>query len=396
MTDLIIHKNEYYIEEDLAYYFSDRRDINNQIRPKTNIYSLTPSSTHFNIDFNDEKVGSLFFPIAPFSVDRIYIGVSFPLFANNWGAAFLSYLMTRVTTKGSVILPVYPEIQASEKNFWSRSILENVFLSRSRWKGTSNISAENDGVMSLRIGRVFPKEIKSTATFFFQESGNCILRRSFQVGQKHSSNQKYLSNMGYKYWDNANTYSIVERIINDYFGMKMPLTLCEIGGDNDLMALECIFSDYINITRAVSFTPIKTLTKDTMELSNRYFNDIKSRFITITTNIFDSLNYLASYNIICLINASKEGLSLKDMKMVFESAMEKLAPGGILIIHEAQGLSDDLVFELERYPNIQYYSSIVASKLNKGEVISHYCSLVEAELVKENHNRKSTFRVLRK
>jgi len=46
MTDLILHKHEKYITEDLNYYFSGKRDINNQIRPNQDIYSLTLNSLH--------------------------------------------------------------------------------------------------------------------------------------------------------------------------------------------------------------------------------------------------------------------------------------------------------------------------------------------------------------
>lgn len=394
MTDLILHKQEQYIEEDLAYYFSGQRDVNNQIRPEENIASLTPNSQHFNIDFNNEKVGSLFFPIAPYSVDRIYIGISFPLFADNWGAAFLRYLMTRVKPGGCVVLPVYPEMQASEKNFWSRSILENVFLSRSRWKGTSNIWAENDGVMSLRIGRKFPAEMKSTASFFFEEAGNCILRRSLQTDSKHAS--EYLFQMGQKYWNASQTYSITERIIHDYFGMKKPLTLCEIGNGTGLMALECLFSSYISVIQAVSFIPDKALANDTFELLNRYCTELQSRFTAINTITSDTLKNLSGYNIICLINAAANDASAVDMKVLLDSALDRLMSGGILIVHEEQGLPDALAKILDNYPKISYYSSIVASKLQSSEVISHYSSLIEEELVTENNDKKSVFRVIHK
>lgn len=395
MTDLILHKNKEYIDDDLNYYFSGQRDVNNKIRPKESIYSLTPDSTHFDIDFNDKKVGSLFFPIAPYSVDRIYIGISFPLFANNWGAALLRYLMTRVKPDGCVILPVYPEMQAFEKNFWSRSVLENTFLSRSRWKGTSNIWAENDGVMSLRIGRQFPLEIKSTASYFFEEAGNCIIRRSLQGRSQHSTKEHLLS-MGQWYWNSANAYSIIERIIHDYFGMKEPLMLGEISNGNGLITLECLFSSYINIIRAVSLIPNKASANDIVELLNRYHVELQGRFTAINSITSDTLNDLSGFNVICLINVATNDTSSVDMRELLDSALERLATGGVLIVHESQGLPDDLAEMLDSYPNINYYSSIVASKLQSGEVISHYSSIVEEELVTENHDRKCVFRVIQK
>ena len=53
-------------------------------------------------------------PLYPFkkhSFHRIYIGLSFPLFANNWCAVFIRYLMYLVDKNGYVVLPVYAERQ---------------------------------------------------------------------------------------------------------------------------------------------------------------------------------------------------------------------------------------------------------------------------------------------
>lgn len=396
MTDLILHKHKHYIKEDLDYYFSGQRDVNNQIRPGENIYSLTPESQHFNIDFNDNKVGSLFFPLAPYSVDRIYIGISLPLFANNWGAAFLRHLLTRVKPGGCVVLPVYPEMQAAEKNYWSRSILENTFLSRSRWKGISNIWAENDGVMSMRIGRKFPAEINSSAAFFFEEAGNCILRDNLQGVSKYSSNQTYLFELGQKYWKAANIYSIAERIIHDYFGMKRAVTLCDIGNNHGLVSLEFLLSSYINVTQAVSFISDKTLAEDTSALSNRYSSALNGRFTPVFTSASDTLNFLPGYNVVCLINAMTNGTSIENISELLTQSMEALLPGGILIVYEGQGLPADVSDLLDSYQNIQYYSSIVASALQTAEVISHYSSKIEEELLSENKVRKHIFSVIQK
>ena len=394
MTDLILHKHERYRQEDLAYYFSGQRDVNNQVRPSEFIYSLTPDSHHFNIDFDDKKTGSIFFPIAPYSIDRIFIGNSFPLFANNCGAAILQYLMTRVKTGGCVILPVYPEMQAAEKNYWSRSILENVFLSRSRWKGTSNIWAENDGVMSMRVGRQFPAEKKSIASFFFEEAGNNIVRNSLALDTEKGFIQKYLFQMGQRYWNSANTYSIVEIIILEYFGSKQPVTLCEIGDSNGLMSIECLLSQYIAITKAVSFSPNKVSKNDTSELVNRYQQNLQNHFIPINTNKSDTLNFLTRYNVICLINTINDGSLHVNVEEFLSYMLERLLPGGILIVYEADGLCDDYMEALDRHPKVNYYSSIVASKMHSEEVISHYSSMIEKELADENATRKTAFRVI--
>ena len=68
-----------------------------------------------------------FSPSQPNILDKIYIGISVPLFANNWGASFLLQLLNILKPGGAIILPVYPEGQAQEKGYWSRSFLENIF-----------------------------------------------------------------------------------------------------------------------------------------------------------------------------------------------------------------------------------------------------------------------------
>lgn len=399
MTDLIIHKNEKYIEEDLAYYFSDQRDVNNQIRPNQNIYSLTPDSQHFDLDFNDGKVGNLFFPFAPYSIDRIYIGISFPLFSNNWGTAFLRHLMTRVKPEGSVILPVYPEMQAGEKNFWSRSFLENNFLSRSRWKGMSNIWAENDGVMSLRIGRKFPVETKSILAFFFEEAGNKVLRRSISSNPAPTQTiDQILFNLGQRYWKAANEYAITERVIYDYFGMKRPVSLCEIDNHNGLIALESLLSNYINVSKAVSLItedPEKSF-NEPEELTNRYHSETNTRFVPVTSTAEDALNVAPSYDIVCIFNIESSQIIPNRINELIALALDKLSPGGIVIVYEEQGLSSEITQVLDAYERVTYYSSYVASKLNANEAISHYCSSIEEELVTENSGRQKAFRVIQR
>ena len=88
---------------------------------------MTPVADHLASEFNDDKVCNFFYPQLPNQLDRIYIGISVSLFANHWGASFLVELLKLVKPGGVIILPVYPEGQAAEKGYWSRSFLENKF-----------------------------------------------------------------------------------------------------------------------------------------------------------------------------------------------------------------------------------------------------------------------------
>ena len=142
-----------------------------------------------------------------------------PLFASHWGASFLLELLKIVKPGGSIILPVYPEGQAQEKGYWSRSFLENIFLSRERWTGFSNVRAENDGVMSLSVGRKWPDPIPSTAQWFYQQRANLALGELLETGNRDDLSTAF-SKIAVRVWANYTHSSVVERIILDTFGAK--------------------------------------------------------------------------------------------------------------------------------------------------------------------------------
>ena len=167
--ELIFHKSEKYIEEDIFYYISDQRDKHSMIKPKKeDLISMTVESENLSGP-KEKQISNVLYPFKKNSIDKIYIGLSFPLFSNNWAASYLRYLLKIIKTDGAIILPVYPEEQANEKGMWSRSFLENIFTSRTGWTGRNNVWAENDGVMSMRIGKKFPDKINSTLNFYLEE-----------------------------------------------------------------------------------------------------------------------------------------------------------------------------------------------------------------------------------
>jgi hypothetical protein len=396
MTDLIFHKAERYIEEDLEYYFSGERDIHNQVKPRQDIYSFTPDSPHLNIDFNDKKIGNLFFPFAPGSLDRIYIGISFPLFANNWGAAFLRHLMTLVKPEGCVVLPVYPEMQASEKNYWARSILEDTFISRSRWKGMSNIWAENDGVMSMRIGRKQPPEVHSTANYLLRQSGQTITRHEFLNTTDQKTPHEQFISLHKAHWENVTNSAIVETIIQEHFGRKQAIKLAVLGKDknNSLLAIESLLSPYINVEKAF----IETSTGSTEmlqpdDLVAFHSHQIKDK-LTISANQGELLASAPPIHVITLINNLDKDL--------IEASWPLLSTGGLLIVHQNKDLSTPRLesVQIESLLNAlgttQYYSSIAASKHLVDIEISHYSLMIEQELRDENINKDGVFWVVQK
>jgi hypothetical protein len=396
MTDLVFHKSEQHIAEDLEYYFSGERDIHSQVKPGQDIYSFTPDSEHLNIDFNDKKIGNLFFPFAPGSLDRIYIGISFPLFANNWGAAFLRHLMTLVKADGCVVLPVYPEMQASEKNYWARSILEDIFISRSRWKGMSNIWAENDGVMSMRIGRKPPPEIDSTANYLLRQGSQAVTRHALQETKELASTQDPFLSLHTAHWENVTNSAIIEKIIQDHFGRKKAINLATLGSDknNGLLAIESLLSPYINIDKAYAETATTTPKLQQPDDVAAYYNHKIKDKLVINANRDALLSAAGPLQVITLINNIAADL--------IKATWQLLSPGGLLIVHQNKHSQspklnpEQIESLLSTLGTTRYYSSIAASEHKATVDISHYSLIIEQELRDENNHKEGVFWVVQK
>ena len=259
MSEILIHKSSDYIEEDRDYYYSDTRDKHGMIQPSDDMVSVSCDSNIFKPNPTNDEICSIFYPFEKKSFHRIYLGISFPLFANNWGAAFLRHLMYLIEPDGGVILPVYAERQGVEKNYWSRSSLEVIFQSRQKWWGMSNIWAENDGVMSMRIGKKEPPIKNSTLNPFLENDLPLI---------KDNVEGDDVKNLIQKHHINGITSAIVEQIIINYFGRNKGVTFCEIEGDG-LLSSEILMSDYVNIIHSTQY-----ISEDhNIEQVNKYFGD---------------------------------------------------------------------------------------------------------------------------
>lgn len=76
-----------------------------------------------------------------------------------------------------------------------QSLLENIFLSRQRWTGFSNVSAKNDGVMSLQVGRKWPNSIPSTIEWFYHQCSNIALERIVEAGSSDVLQTAYIGTL---------------------------------------------------------------------------------------------------------------------------------------------------------------------------------------------------------
>jgi len=382
MADAAFHLSEEFISEDLEYYFSGERDKNNQIRPDDNIYSMTPTAHHLSINLDDDKIGNFFYPSPPNLLDRIYIGISIPLFASNWGASFLLELLKVVKPGGVIILPVYPEGQAQEKGYWSRSFLENTFLSRQRWTGFSNVRAENDGVMSLGVGRKWPDPIPSSAQWFYQQRSNLALNKLLAIGNRDELASAY-SDIAIKVWANYTHYSVVERIILDTYGAKTPVTVNCVSKDYGLMVTDLLLSPYISVNHGATLNLAQTDEAVANSFAS-YFEPHTGDAHKIVTTKAGNLAFSGTADVVCMLHALSD-LEQDDQLALIDKAWENLNTRESVLHDKLASLGE-----------LSTYSSLVASKIQDDVEISHYSTIQEEKLRIEKQEQINVFKVVQK
>ena len=402
MKQVVLHLGEQYIEEDLEYYFSGERDKNNQVRPDEKIYSMTPFSEHIDIDFSDGKVGNFFYPVLPESLERIYIGISVSLFANHWGASFLLELLKHLKPGGSVVLPVYPEGQAHEKDFWSRSFLENIFLSRERWTGFSNITAENDGVMSMRFGRKMPAPMPSSAEWFFKERGNLLLASLQQDNRGVDINthlkQEFVP-LCEMMWRSYTHSAVVERIIKDYSAKKKGVKLTHVGNDYGLLANDVLLSPFVNVDSASS-VHVGEVDERLAKSTSAYFSAHTSQ--THEMHYVEQCPQTALNNVSDIILISQLQLNSEPQlyQQLIKSAYSELPVNGVLVVYEDLTGYPAEVEKLEAIlaalGQVVMHSAIATRTIEPAVEISQYSLAVEENLRQEKLKRDNVYRVIQK
>ncbi len=402
MSQVVLHLADEYIEEDLEYYFSAERDKNNQVRPDEKIYSMTPFSEHIDMDFADGKVGNFFYPLLPEALDKIYIGISVSLFANYWGASFLLELLKHVKPGGAVVLPVYPEGQAHEKDFWSRSFLENIFLSRERWTGSSNITAENDGVMSLRVGRKWPTPMPSSAAWFFKERGNLLLasvQKQANTNDVSAHLKQVFTPLCQIIWQEYKTSAVIERIIKDYIGKNKGLRLHYIGHDYGLLAHDVLLSSFVNVESA-STTHVGECYSNLQSSIDRYFSaHTCDRHVMQHVSEMDKALCENSCDIVVisqlLVDAGNECY-----QQLLKQAFKQLSANGVLVVYEDLTQHPSYIDALDNVLNsmgtVNTHSAIATRVIEPAVEISQYSLGVEEDLRQEKSTRENVFRVIQK
>jgi len=399
MAHAAFHLSKEFIDEDLDYYFSGERDKNNQIRPDDNIYSMTPTATHLSTNLDDGQLGNFFYPSLPNLLDRVYIGISVPLFASNWGASFLLELLKVVKPGGQIILPVYPEGQAQEKGYWSRSFLENIFLSRERWTGFSNVRAENDGVMSLGVGRKWPDPIPSSAQWFYEQRANLALGKLLETGNRDGLATAF-AEIGTRVWANYTHSSVVERIILDTLGVKTPVHIDCVSNDYGMLVTDLLLSNYVNVTSGFT-THISQAEEAVANSFASYFAPHTGGQHNIIMGDVENVTFSGKSNVICLVHALSN-LESSQQDALIDKAWNSLENNGLLIVHDSMPTGwhtlgeGSLHHKLNGLGSLTTYSSIVASKIEENVEISHYSSIQESKLKTENQEQAAVFKVIEK
>ena len=399
MDQVVLHLSPENIEEDLEYYFSGERDKNNQVRPDRNVYSMTPSSSEIDFTIGDDKVANFFFPTAINSLDRIYIGISVSLYANYWGASFLLQLLKLVKPGGSIILPVYPEGQAAEKGFWSRSFLENIFQSRQLWTGFSNITAENDGVMSLRVGRKWPVEMPSSIEWFFAERSNLMLS---DLSQESVNSQQSLATefqaMSQLIWGGYSLSASLEGVIADFRREAKATRVLHIGRDYGLAGHDSKLSPFVAISSAKSIQ-LGQHRASWLESVNNYFaphTGVESATVAV-----EQVQAIETFDAdVIMFSDVLADTSVTDYQAVVQRAWDALPSHGVLILREDAVANADGVNQmqasLEAYGEVHLYSALAACQIKENYEISHYSVAVEEKLQQEKVNKAQILRVLQK
>lgn len=401
MNQVVLHAHEDYIKEDLEYYFSGERDKNNQVRPDKAIYSMTPHSRHLGGSLDDGQVGNFFYPMAPNSLDRIYIGISISLFANYWGASFLHELLKVLRPNGAIIIPVYPEVQAAEKGYWSRSFLENIFISRARWTGFSNITAENDGVMSLRFGRKRPEPMPSSIEWFYQERSNLLLT-GLMSNENSRQVKDYVQNTFDEIcklvWQEYANSAAVEKIITDYFGKNTAVTIAHVGRDYGLLVNDLLLSPYVNVTQGTTWQ-VGSYSAQVLQSVSQYFEPVCNGKQTVKCIEHAKEISVEESQLVILNNLYADG-NQDDFEQAVTQAWSSLPVNSVLAIYENLSREEDDVANLEKIVSelgeVEYYSVIAASKIESNVAISQYSLAIEENLRQENLRKQNVFRVMRK
>ncbi|MDE0302534.1 MAG: hypothetical protein OXJ38_04915, partial [Gammaproteobacteria bacterium] len=254
---------------------------------------------------------------------------------------------------------------------------ENIFRSRSRYIGISNIWAENDGVMSMRIGRRWPPVIPSMARWLFEQTP----RRAVALGLEDNTEaiQKFWQPEVQRFWRLGRYHAVIEQIIRNQYGPRRPVRLAAIGEDSGLIALECLYSPYTRVTQADVYDSMESshaLQALDQACSTQEHGPLECPESPATENLHD---------VLCVTDSAA---------LDSDAATRQLSKGGTLILTPECAASNP---ELDSgFKEPEYYSDTVAQRLHPSIPIYHYSERIEEEIAQQTESHQNAFMVLSK
>jgi hypothetical protein len=234
----------------------------------------------------------------------------------------------------------------------------------------SNIWAENDGVMSMRIGKKEPKVRNSTFTYFIDKT----LPKLYQEN-KLDELQNEIDNQN----ENLRLSAVVEKIILDNHGRNKKINLGVISNSN-LLGMELACSDYMNIKN----TKVYSSNEDNVSSFSEYLpKDTASNFNRLISNL-NECDFDGGHNVFLI---DEKFYNQDASKQIISKALDGLGNDGFIII-------------VNRHAENNYkssdYSHTVGTRLKTGYDIPHYSDLIFDELKVENENRGTAVQVIHK
>ena len=267
----------------------------------------------------------------------------------------------------------------------------------------SNIWAENDGVMSMRIGRKQPPEVHSTAAYMLRQGSQAVTRHAIRHHDSQSQSNNTFLRFHEAHWQNVTNSTIVEKIIHDHYGRKNAVKLASIGQDknNGLLAIEALLSPYINVQKAYAQQSNVVEALHQAEDPAAYYGRELENKLVIDGDQNAILASEQTFEVITILNNLRNQDDDARIELI-RSIWQNISPGGLLIVHEQQSDNgpelkpEKIQSMLSPLGAVKYYSSIAASEHKPDVVISHYSLMIEQELKNENIDKEGVYWVVQK
>ena len=189
--------------------------------------------------------------------------------------------------------------------------------------------------------------------------------------------KKFWQSETQRFWRLGRYHAVIEQIILNSYGPRRPVRLTTTDADAGPLALECLTSPYIRVTRANVYGG--TESPDALQALDQ----------TCSTKAHGPLECLeqddaaSPCDVLCVTSPRAADL---------EPALRQLVAGGtVILVPECTELRAEFGSD---FSEPEYYSDRVAKSLSLP--IYHYSTRIEKEIEQQRESRQGAFTVLRK